>query len=120
MKITQELTIITGLILMGVFFTAYIIYGRIKRKPLLVGDYKPGMPGYKEFLKIVNNNWYLAAAILTTIFSLIVFANDVLVVLNGPYHNSMLITSPALAVIIFVAALLIIPRALGKKYKNEK
>lgn len=120
MSINQELMIITSLILLGAFFTAYIIYGRVKRKPLLLGDYKPGAPGYNEFIKLVDNNWYLIAAIVTTVLSTIAFTVDAINILNSPYSKIVLIGSPLTVVISFLVIFWIAPYVVGTKATKSK
>ena len=116
MSIDKEFLLNTPLIVLGLFLTVYWIYGHIKHKPLY-GDYKPGMPGYDNFLKFVNNYWYLVAAIALTIFTGVKFVTDTLIVLNGPYSKAILITAPAFSVTLFTLIFWMIPYLLGKKRK---
>ena len=75
MGIASQFLLSSSLLLTGLFFITYVVYGRITRKPLvkpIIGDYKPGGLGYDNFLKLINNNWYLVAAISITVYLTIV------------------------------------------------
>ena len=120
MRIDSQLILDSFLILISVFFTVYIIYGRIKRKPLLIGDYKPGMPGYEEFLKIVNNNWSLVAAVLVSLFSITDFIINTSKILSSSGSKAILVAAPVIAAMTFLVALWVAPYVVGKKDVKSK
>lgn len=98
-------------------FIVYIIYGRVRRKPL-IGNYRPGEPGYKAFIKIVDNNTYLTFAILGCLLATAALIYDAYRILQQPdYTHSVLISTPVLVVVIFVATSIVVPIVLARKNK---
>ena len=101
----------------GLFFATYIIYGRVKRKPL-IGDYKAGTPGYEAFRKIVENNKYLAITILGVLFFVVSAAFDARTILHSSSSRAILIVAPILNVLVFLIGVVLTPFILGKSNKE--
>jgi hypothetical protein len=102
------------LVVMGLFFTTYLIYGRAKRKSFLIGGYKPGSPGYDIFLKLVDNYKVLALAIISTLIFALDLTFQIFTVLDSRSYG-LLISGPVLVLLLFVLILAILPKILGKK-----
>lgn len=98
----------------GIHFTTYIIYGRLRGKSL-VGGYKPGVKGYDVFRKLVSNNKYFGISIIGTLFFAVNTFFDARSILHGSSSHSVLVAVPILVILIFVLMFALLPTILGKK-----
>lgn len=94
-------------VMFGLFAAAYLLYGRIKRKPL-IGDYKPGTPAYNEFIRIIDGKWYPALTAAAVIFSVIDLIIVVATLINGPYPKVLLAAAPVILFAVFLLGLLVV------------
>ncbi len=99
---------------MGLHFTTYLIYGRVKNKSL-VGNYKPGTPGYDTFRKLVDSNKYLAISVTITLVFIVNTMFDVRRILHGSSSHSILLVVPVMVVLAFLLLFMLMPTMLGKK-----
>ena len=114
MNSSMNFVIDVMMLVIGMHFIAYMLYGRLRRRPL-VGDYKPGDHGYAAFLRFVNNNKYLASAVALTAFFALTTLLDVRRILDASSSSSILIWVPVLVVASLFVMLYIMSSLLGKK-----
>ncbi len=95
----------------GLHFSLYLIYGRITGRPL-VGPYQPKAPGYKTFLKLVNNTKYLAITIIVTLFFTLNTVLDVARILRSSSSHSILVVAPLIVVLAFGISIPVLTRIL--------
>ena len=102
------------LLAMGLHFTIYLMYGRIKHKAL-IGGYKPGAAGYDAFRKLVNNNRLLVISVVVTAFFIVNTALDARKILQGPPPHTILVVVPAIIVLMLLVLSFIIPAIFKSK-----
>lgn len=91
----------------------YLVYGRITRKAL-IGNYGPGKPYHKEFLKIVDNNLYLFVSIIATLLTVASLVFSLLQVLPQSDH-SILFVAPIMTLVLFF----VIFKMISSTYKEK-
>jgi hypothetical protein len=101
------------LALISIFVVVYIIYGRAKHRSL-VGNYKPGVPGYDVFLKIIANKYLVISSILAVFFTINAFV-DARRVLQSLYSDSVLIVAPVGVTLLFLLAIFISSKLFSQK-----
>jgi len=77
-------------------------------------SYKRGTPDHDAFLKLVGNTKLLVITMIATLLSAVSLIFNVIAVLNEPSSHSVLIVAPIAVVAIFILAVKIVPRLLGK------
>lgn len=98
---------------MCLFSLVYIIYGRMKNHSL-IGGYKPGIPGYEVFQKLISTRVLIAVCIATVVFSVSTVL-DVFSVLKSESSHSVLYVAPIGIIVTFIVALSLVPVLLKKK-----
>jgi len=93
---------------MSLFYVVYIIYGRVKRKSI-IGNYRPGVPGYDVFRKIIANKFLVISSILAVFFILNAIF-DARRVLQSSYSDSVLIVAPVGVILLFLLVIFISSR----------
>jgi hypothetical protein len=101
----------------GLHFTTYLIYGRVKKRAL-VGNYKPGAAGYDAFRKIVNNNKYLATSIVLTVVFIAATIAEGLRAFDQTSSHIFLVAIPIIMIILLLVSLKAIEMAFGKNRSN--
>jgi|GEM_PF-2848861 len=100
------------LLISGLFFVFYLVYGRAKRKPL-IGNYEPGKIGYEEFIKLVTNLKVLVVATAITmffIFRVVIDAQDIL-----HYSSVSILLIPVVLILLSFAMIIVVLSAIFKK-----
>ncbi len=101
------------LTLMSVFSVIYILYGRAKDRSL-VGNYKPGVPGYHVFRRIIAVKYLVLTSILTMFFATNAIV-DARRVLHSSHSESVLIVAPVGIILLFGVSIFISSKLFSEK-----
>lgn len=94
------------------FSLIYIIYGRMKNHSL-IGGYKPGVPGYEAFRKLIRTRVLVMVCIATVVFGIsTVFDARAILQSNSPH--AILLAAPIGFIATLVIGLIITPILLKK------
>lgn len=114
MNVNLEFSISVIAVTIGLFFITYLIYGRIKKRPL-VGNYKPDEPGYAIFINLTTKTKYLLISSVVTLLLSVKLVFDVMAVLQSSASKTVLISAPVMALLSLFVSTKFISIINGKK-----
>ncbi|HJP96713.1 MAG TPA: hypothetical protein VJ843_05090 [Candidatus Saccharimonadales bacterium] len=98
----------------SLFLIVYILYGR-KKNQSLIGGYKPGVPGYEVFQKLIRTRVLVLVCAATVFFGVGITLDIFSILHSDKTSHSILIAAPIAVIVAVAVTFIVLPPLFRKK-----